>query len=101
MLATMIFAAILLGAVVFMLRFLVAICGQEGKAPRIVYMAQVAPECGDPAGGQKEPGGTALFLDRGTLVHRRTVPTHARQGVHPPKKVWAGIVAGRRSGSRG
>lgn len=95
MVVTVIFAAITLAAVVFLLRFLVAICGPEGKPPHIVRLARVAPERGDPAGGWEQRGDAGLSLERGTFARHRVVPFHARRGEHPPNKVRTGIAAGR------
>jgi hypothetical protein len=97
MMVPLIFAAIMLGAIVFLLRFLAAICGPEGKAPHIVYLAESVPRRGDPAGGQEEQGDCNLGLERGTFVHRRTIPIHVHHGVHRPKKLWARTGAGCKS----
>lgn len=97
----LIFAAITLPAVLFLLRFLIAICGQEGRAPHVVHLAQVAPERDDPAGGQEDHDDSVLSLVRGTCAHRRIVPMHAHCGGHWPKEPWTETGTGRTRRSRG
>ncbi|MGZ5702701.1 MAG: hypothetical protein ACXWIM_17680, partial [Burkholderiales bacterium] len=69
---------LVVGALLFLVRFLVAICGRDGNAPHIAYLAQVAPD--GPAGGEDDEDGRILAVQAATLTHRSLVPIHVRHG---------------------
>ncbi len=69
------FAGITTGAMVFLLRFLVAICGPLGKAPQTAYLAKVAPHAGTPDGESEVNGHAAK---RVLVAHHRVANTCER-----------------------
>src|SRR5689334_3406720 len=103
MLGTYVFVGITVGAVLFMVRFLIAICGPEGKAAPFAYLAGLAPEHDDPSGWEGDRKEKCVNGEAETRAHpRRPLPVHAR---HKPRRVpaWRGFVArgGRRTRSEG
>ena len=58
MAVTLIFGAICVAGILFMLRFLVAICGAAGKVARVGYAVQIRPESdgGEGDGKHKDEG---------------------------------------------
>ena len=77
MLGTLTFAAITLGAVVFLLRFLVAIFGPDGKAPKTAYLTRITPEKDTPGGDSEVCEGGPR---RSIVAHRGVAPIHAQRG---------------------
>ncbi len=96
MLGTYIFAGITVGAVLFMARFLIAICGPNGKPAPVAYLARVAPEHDGPPGFESDGRKDRFNSEDEACVHsRRPAPVHA-QREHPRRATgWRRFVARR------
>src|SRR5690348_6935485 len=104
MLGTYVFVGITVGAVLFMVRFLIAICGPEGKAAPFAYLAGLAPEHDDPSRCEGDRTEKCVNGQAETCPHsRRAFLVHARHQ-HPRRvPAWRGFVArgARRTRSEG
>ncbi len=87
--------------VLFMLRFLFAICGPEGKAAPVAYMARFAPEHDGPSGCEADRNQKSVIGEMEHVLTRAAWFPFMRY--EAPRRGWRGLAArpGHRTGSRG
>jgi|SRR5581483_3266659 len=93
MLGTYIFLAITVAAVLFMIRFLIAICGVEGEDSPVAYAARFAPERNGPSGSEHRNQEYASGEYERRTYPCRVVPIRAGHEGRRPANAWKDFVA--------